>query len=254
MAPWPRWDPNSFVMQRKKLRTSNDYKLQTSKHKTNSNNIRRVNIGSRNPSFKPGYFKNHLPGVPQKFSETLRWFIEPAQYTVAAGTFAIPYQIVMNGAYDPDLTLGATQPAAFAKLMALYTKCVVKSCKITVDISANPLAGVYCPITWGIAVSTATTTAPANLVQAITGGPNTYKYVFSNPDVSRQTIQTDMKKYLQVDDLFDSVEYSSTIAANPNQVVIGNIFFNNSTGAAGYISAKIQVDFECTFYDPTLIV
>lgn len=235
-------------------RRYDDKKIQTVKHKAGANNIGRTSIAPRNPHFKPGYFKSHLPGVPQKFSETLRWFVQPAQYTVAASTYANPYQIVMNGAFDPDLTLGATQPAAFAKLMALYTKCCVKSCKITVDVTSEPLAGVYRPIVWGIAVSTTTGTAPATLVQAITGGPNTYKLLFSNPDTQRQTISVDMARYLQVDDLFDNPDYSSTVAANPAQVVIGNIFFDNATAASGFISAKIQVDFECTFYDPTLIV
>lgn len=226
-------------------------KYAKSKSKASRSNVTHASIASWAPSLRPGYFKSHLPGAPQKFATALRFYTQTAAVSLAANTFTVPSSFVLNGCYDPDFSLTATQPAAFSTLMGFYTKCCVKAAKITV-VATNPGSTTF---SFGLTVATSTGNQPATLVQAQCGGPSTCKTLTPAINVAAVTQSVDIAKYLGVDDLFNNPDYSNTSSANPAQIVIAAMWINNdSASTAGTYQFRITIDYDVIFYDPAIIV
>lgn len=226
-------------------------KYAKSKSKASRSNVVHASIASWAPSLRPGYFKSHLPGAPQKFATALRYYAQTAAVSLAASTFTVPSSFTLNGCYDPDFALTATQPAAFSTLMGFYTKCCVKAAKITV-VATNPGTTSF---SFGLTVVTSTANQPSTLVQAQCGGPSTSRVLTSALNVGQVTQSVDMAKFLGVDDLFNNPDYSCTNAANPAQIVVAAMWVNNdsATTAATY-QFRITVDYDVIFYDPAIIL
>jgi hypothetical protein len=161
----------------------------------------------------------------------------------------------MNGAYDPDAAFSAGQPAAFAKYMQWYSKCVVRASKIHVYMNTQPVVQgdqSSTPIMWGITLLT-NNTAPASLLEAVTGGPRVYTMQFANPDVKSLSTEVDIAKYLGVNDLENNPDYACTAISNPGQLVVAQLWLDNNTGATSLVQFHIEVVYDVTFYDPILI-
>lgn len=204
---------------------------------------------------RPTYFKSHQTGFPQQYTEYMRC-VNIKTAAVAASSYVEPLDIIMNGAYRPESGVGTTT-TAFAKLMAVYTKCYVRQAKLTVCITtlnnvANGLPAI--PLSGGITVQT-TTTGMGNFDAAVGGGLSTWKQWFQSPDTITLTQTVDMRKFLGVDDLLDAAgTYGNTVAANPSQIVVGKVFVQNFTATAATILITWTLDMDCVFTDPTLIV
>lgn len=212
---------------------------------------RPVSLVPRNPSLKPGYQGTHLPGVNQKQRATLQYFVRgPAQSSTVASTFAVPFQAQLNGVYDPSYTYAAGQPAAFAKYMTWYSKCCVTAAKLKITVAGYPAQ--YTPMTIGLTCLT-NNTNPANVTEAITGGPRTYAVLGEDGKPVTLTQKIDIFKFLGVPNLLDNVDYSCTSSANPNQIVVSQFWVDNATGVTGYYSWWAEIVFEVVFYDPVLI-
>jgi len=223
------------------------------KHSTSS---RPISIYPRNPTLRSGYQSTHLPGINQRQRAQIQFFQRSAaQVSVAASTFSVPLKIQMNGAYDPDSTFSASQPATFAKYMAWYSKCVVTAARVKITVNNQPGTNgnnAQTPFTWGITLLT-NNTAPANIQEAITGGTRTYTMQYSAPDVKTLTQKVDIAKFLGVNDLENNPDYACTSSANPAQLVVSQFWVDNNTGAALLFQYIVEVVYDVVFYDPIIV-
>jgi len=222
----------------------------------NTKSIRNVNIASRAKSLKKGYFKSHAAGFPQRFTETVRSVKSVAEASLASNTY-FEEPIILNGTFAPGTGVSLPQPAGFVKLMAVYTKCYVRSAKITVITtnSTNGVAGTTtkAPLLCGITISTNGNTLTFYNV-AIDCGLETHKVAAANPDTVTNVITVDIGKFLSVDDIMDGPDFYNTAAANPNQIVVGHVWFYNAGATAVTYIHNVQVDFDCIFADPLPVV
>lgn len=221
-----------------------------------SNTSRPVSIIPRGPTLRAGYQSSHLPGVNQRQKAQIQFFAKSAsQVTIAANTFSVPIKIQMNGPYDPDAGFSAVQPAAFAKYMAWYSKCVVTAAKVKISLNSQPAVqggNAAQPFIWGITLLT-NNTSPSGIQEAITGGTRTYTMQFANPDVKTQTQKVDIAKFLGVNDLENNPDYCCSVTANPAQLVVSQMWVDNNTGGTMYYSYCVEVDYDVIFYDPIII-
>jgi len=230
-------------------------KKQTVAASQNRSTTKNVSIASYAPSLRSNWFKTHIGGFPQRMKETIRYAYSNSS-SVAFSTYAEPIVMVMNGTYDPDAALGGGQPAAFTKLMAVYTKCYVKAAKITVKYTPLPQTNnVVDSIPWLVGITITTNgTSLGGYQNAIQGGLVTWHQVMQSPDTITLTQSVDIGKFLSVDDIMDGSSFYNTNAANPTQIVVAHGWvYNLSGGTSGYMQYSLTVDFECIFADPTLI-
>lgn len=216
-------------------------------------NVRNQSVAARSLSLRPGYFRSHISGFPQRYVETLRWSYF-ASGTAGAGVYLEPLVIRANSPYDPDVAIGGSQPAAYSKLIAVYTKCYTKACRISVritNVSGGGGAGLQ-PLEAGLVLTTAGTALPS-LTGAIQGGLCVHKNICVNPDQVYLTQSVDMSKFFSVGDIMDGSSYYCTAASNAAQEVFAHLFLYNQGAGTAYYSYNIDVDYECVFADPTVI-
>lgn len=214
-----------------------------------------ASIAARGRFTQPTYFKSHQTGFPQQYTEYIRC-VNIKTAAVAANSYVEPLDIIMNGAFRPE-NGAATVSTAYAKLMAVYSKCYVRQAKLTVQITtlnnvANGLPGI--PLSGGVSIQT-NTAGFGNFDTAVGGGLTTWKQWFQSPDTVTFTQTVDMRKFLGVDDLMDSAgTYGCTSLANPAQIVVGKVFAQNFTATAGTILLTWTLDMDCVFTDPLNII
>lgn len=213
---------------------------------------RGISIASRARTIRPGYFKTHMGGFPQRFPETLRWaYASNAPYAVVAGTYQEVGVVLANSAYRPCAGLAATSAAGFAKWMAVYTKCYVKSARITVAVvNQFTVANAIQPsITFGITGTTNSTTL-GSYVQAIETGLVDSKMLGTGNDTGKVSWTVDIGKFLSRDDVTDTSDLYCQAAADPAQLVTGHLWFYNNSATNANTNLNITVDLECIFVDP----
>lgn len=206
-----------------------------------------VSIASKAAITRPLFFKSHQTGFPQRYKESLR-FTSVVGFNVAGATYAEPVVVYLNGPYSP--LGGAGQPAAWTKLMAIYTKCVALNCKVTwtlTDVDGSTTS----PALAGISIST-TSGSLNTYTQAITQGLETHTIFSQNPDTKTLTQTCDISKFLGVKDLTDGTDYNNTDAALPSQVVVAHCwtYGMHSIAVTGTLVSLVTVDYDCIFYDP----
>lgn len=233
------------------MKKKTTYKKSKSSLYTNQNksSVTKTSVAAKTRSLGNGYFKTHLGGFPQRYTQSLR-YATVGSGSLAGGNYAEATVIVMNGAYDPDAALGGGQPGGFAKLMAVYTKCYVRSSKMTVVIN-NTTNGSPLPQQWGITLSTLT--SAMNYLTATQSGMVVEKSLGFNPDQITLTQSVDCGKFFSVDDLLDgSTQYCCTASGNPTQLIAGHLWLysNYAAGSTGYFAYTVTVDFDCIFADP----
>lgn len=205
-----------------------------------------VSTKTKSRSLKKNYFKYHISAFPQHQYETIRFTSVTGTTALLANTY-YEYPFVLNGVYDPDGGLSADQPAGFAKLMQVYTKCFVRAAKIRVTCFPV-VAASYQPLVFGVTVTTNSTTL-GSMRGAIQPGLNTYTGAMSEPKVIE--LDVDMRKFLGIKDGTDGQgAYNCTSAANPSQVVVGHVWVNNVGAVTMNWAWTVTVDFDCDFYDP----
>lgn len=207
-----------------------------------------VSTKTKARSLKRNYFKYHISAFPQHEFETLRYSYTGTNQTLATQTYA-EAQFAMNGPFDPDGGISATQPAGFQKLMAVYTKCLVRSAKIRIDFSNVVNAGVYANMMVGITLSTTSTTL-ASVPGAINPGLTTYKPLGNSPDTCTLTLDVDCMKFLGVQLGNEGSQFYATTAANPSQGVFAHMWLFNQFGATAIYNFCVTIDYDCDFYDP----
>jgi len=206
--------------------------------------------------FSPNWFKSHQTAFPQRMAVPLRYVNVVPLQAIAATAYSEPLLINANGAYDPEAGIVANQPAGFAKLMAIYTKCYVKAAKIEWRVTNLPQAASnpsVTPLACGIFTTTNTATA-ASFALAVQSGNVTYGHVTQAPDTKVFTQTVDIGKFVSVDDIMDSTEWNCTVASNPNQIVVFHMFVYNMSGVGANVSYSYTVDYDCVFTDPLPIV
>lgn len=214
----------------------------------NKGTVVRTSVAARSKTLSPSYFKTHLGGFPQRMTQTLR-YATLSNGSLLGGVYTEPTVIVLNGIYDPDAALGGGQPAGYAKLMAVYTKCFVRAAKMTVQIT-NTTNGNLLPIQVGITLSTFSTAM--TYATAAQYGMVTQKVVGINPDNVYLNQSVDCNKFFAVDDLLDNTAYNCTVSANPAQIVCGHLWmYGNYSGVStASFAYTLTVDFDCIFTDP----
>lgn len=207
---------------------------------------------TKSKSLKKNYFKYHITAFPQHEYETLRWTYFPSNQTLATGTYA-ELPLYINGPYDPDGPVTATQPAGWTKLTNVYTKCFVRSAKVRVLFQNLPVAAQgysRANLVVGITITTNDTTL-GSLTGAINPGLVQYTSLIGDPDSKVVEIDCDMKKFLGITSGIDAAgTYSCTSSSNPSQVVVAHVWLYNSASFTAAYNFCITVDFDCDFYDP----
>jgi len=204
---------------------------------------------SKNRTLKKNYFKHHITAFPQHMTETIRYAFATTTQSLAASTYA-EQPIILNGPYEPDAALTATQPAGFAKMMAVYTKCAVKAAKITITFQQANNGGVYGNLMVGCTITT-NATSLGTFAGAVDPGLVSYAGLSGSPRTRVITMDCDIQKFLGVNNLKDAAgDYACTVSANPNQIVVAHIWLYNQYGATTLYNFAVVVDFVCDFYDP----
>lgn len=205
-------------------------------------------IAARTPSFKRNFFKSHMGGFPPRYTETLRYNTwSSGNVVVGTNTYTEPMVLVVNGPYDPEYSLGGGQPAAFAKLMAIYTKCYVKSAKITATV-VNTL-GVDAGLQVGLTLTTfGSSIGDPN--KASTCGFVDRQFLYHHPDTCVLTQTVDIGKFLSRN-VMDGSDTFATVGANPIQLVCAHLWaYCASTTVSGSLQWNIILDMDCVFADP----
>lgn len=238
--------------------------MQASKPADNGRTVRSTSIRPYMRKAGPTYFKSHQAAFPQRFTETMRVVLSnPNNYSRLPGTFGDSFVVACNGLVPPFA--GGPVPAGFAKLMAVYTKYVVKNCKVrwevvnlqnTSDVIITTQPVLPMAFTAGISIKT-NNLAPIDLYEACSGGLETHKLIGSNPSTVTLEQSVSMEKFLNVDDLTDGTEYNGTIATNPQEQVYAHCWIDNrniQTLDTVWYSWTVAIDYECIFYDPAPII
>jgi len=198
-----------------------------------------------------GYFRSHQAAFPQRYNEILRDY-QQKTITPGAGTFTVPTILAVNNPYD--VAVGFSQPSGWAKLMAIYTKCYVKSAKVTCMVTNETSSTLgSAPSLQGLSITTLQ--APVGSASlAIQGGLETHAQVNKSPDIITMTLSVDIGKYLTVDNVLDGDQLFCTDAAGPQQVVYIQHWCFNNGGIAGSYLIHYIIDYDCIFSDPRVIV
>jgi hypothetical protein len=201
---------------------------------------------------KKKYFKYHITAFPQHEYETIRWTYFPSNQTLATGTYA-ELPLFINGPYDPDGSATATQPAGWGKLMAVYTKCFVRSAKVRVLFQNLPVAAQgysRANLIVGITITT-NDTSLASVAGAVNPGLVEYTSLVGDPDQKVVEIDCDIKKFLGIQSGIDAAgNYACTTSSNPTQLVVAHVWLYNGASFTAAYNFCISVDFDCDFYDP----
>lgn len=198
-----------------------------------------------------GYFRSHQAAFPQQYNEILRDY-QQKTITPAAGTFSVPTILAVNNPYD--VAVGFNQPSGWSKLMAIYTKCYVKSAKVTMMFTNETSSTLgSAPSLQGLCITTLQ--APVGSASlAIQGGLETHKQCNRSPDTIEMSLSVDIGKYLSVDNVMDGDQLFCTDAAGPQQVVYIQHWCFNNGGIAGSYLVHYIIDYDCVFSDPRVIV
>lgn len=207
---------------------------------------RGTSLKARSRTLVPRYLKEHISGFPQHERQTLRWANIVGNTSLTAGSyFDSPY--ILNGAFDPDFLAASTQPAGFAKYMAVYTKYFVKAARITVNFANQSSL----PFVFGITVTTNTTTL-TNFVGSIQPGLCNFTTLCGSPDNKTISESVDIEKFLDVKrgtSLYPN--YAGDVGANPLQIVVAHVWGYDMNVSTGIIYAfNVIIDFDVDFYDP----
>lgn len=217
--------------------------------------VKSRSVAATSRALVSGYFRSHQAAFPQRYNEVLRDY-EQVGYNPAAGSFSICKVLAVNNPYQVNAT-GFAQPSGFAKLMEIYSKCYVRSAKVTLTVINVTASGTSLIPTASSMHGLSITTLPTPLASAsvaVQGGLETHKALGTNPDQITMSLTVDIGKYLTVDDVVDNSQLFTTASAGPGQLVYIQHWVYNNGSAAGVYNCHYVIDYDCIFTDPEVIV
>lgn len=161
----------------------------------------------------------------------------------------IGYRI--NGAFDPDISVGGHQPMGFDQYTAFFERFTVLSSRITIDV--YPTSSV--PTVVGIGAIPDITTSYTNFTQWIESGTATYKILPADLSVPvRLTRTSRVAALFDKVDVLDDPNFSGSVNADPATQGGFFVFVQdlNSTSTCT-IQFALCIEYDILFTDPRML-
>lgn len=174
-------------------------------------------------------------------------------YTGAGATS--PFQMYLNGMFDPQVSIGGHQPMGFDQLMVLYNKYRVYGCKWSVTFVSQDTTQ-HAEVLVRVRPNTTTQTIYQDLCESA----YTQKRVLGT-EGSGQAVQV-IKGYTSIAKIRGVAKqtvraedtYSGSATANPSTQPCLNIHVSNmNTASAITVNVRIQMQFFAEFFDRKIL-
>lgn len=186
------------------------------------------------------------------YSARLR-YTSTVQYTAGAvGVYGTEQIYRLNSLFDPDFSLGGTQPYGFDQLSELYKRYKVNAVTIQFEIYDPSVDGMLIGIQVQPPGGTATVTGKN--VDVIKEQPMSITRNISDSGSQRLTVRQyfPMHSILGVSPIqfkADMTEYTAPVTADPNQIPLVRIAAANKAGGGGTVWIRTSIHFHSQFYD-----
>lgn len=196
-----------------------------------------------------------LAPFPFRWNAHLTYGVNIAMNTVGSIPTANGYRFRLNSCYDPDFTGTGEQPYQYDQLTAIYTKYIVRSCRVHITFNDPTSSGMF--VGWSYHTDTTNNDNPTGKTLGdIMSRPN-FQCVpitsYGNESVSlsvnipvHDIFGLSQSQYLSVTD-----QYGAAFNANPLSTAFLDLFIldPNSLVSPQYVRAVGRLIYDVQFFD-----